>query len=142
MREMTNKMPLIELTPDELETVREALLYMKNSERDIRLLHTWQETILIMARIDAARTALESPAAEPVALDMPDVPGWWAFEGRWRSQETDATWRHVFETEIKDNILYVVASLDYELPSMFVGKWTRLTLPWQDTAARGQGEER
>jgi hypothetical protein len=77
-------MAMLNLSDDELATVRTALLYMKNSERDIRLMHTWQETMAIIGRIDAVTASLQSPApaqeGQPDWSKAPKWAQWWTMD--------------------------------------------------------------
>ena len=72
---------------------------------------------------------VDAPA--PQALDMPDGPGWWAFEGQWKAQDNGNKWTHVFKIEEHNGTLYVAADDDLETRDFLVGKWYRLTMPWE-----------
>ncbi len=62
-------------------------------------------------------------------LDMPDGPGWWAFEGKSDDDEMEYRTVHlVLETRTG-----LLASGDNEFRhvSYWKGKWYRLTMPWE-----------
>jgi len=91
--------------------------------------------------IDAAIAALSEGGG---AVDIPDSPGWWAFEG---TIEIDADRIMQFVCEVvvgKDGEpLYVRTVWNIYPISFFTGKWWHVCLPWerQHPITSEKGEE-
>lgn len=66
------------------------------------------------------------------ALDMPDGPGWWAFEGR-RDAVTDEHLQLPCEVFAYDDgeLLARLGHLGSYRIKWLIGKWTRLCVPWE-----------
>lgn len=84
----------------------------------------------------------DSEVKPVVAVDMPDVPGWWAFEGYMYWSPSKELKALVYVSDIgggelsasimeQDNYSHKILSHEYRYPSVFVGKWFKLELPWE-----------
>lgn len=83
------------------------------------------------------QAANEAAASGVAALDAPDSPGFWAFEG---TVEIDPNDVMRFPCEVvagyKEDSHYYVRTVWNVYPlGFFKGKWTRLWLPWQEQRA-------
>lgn len=70
------------------------------------------------------------------AMEQPDSPGWWAFEGKWDTAREGTYFRSAGEVKLWDGILIVPFGDDWEPVYRWVGKWYRLSIPW-DKAKEG-----
>lgn len=115
------------LTSDTLAACLEALRWMQEDSRQVRLTHGNQEAERIFVRLDAAIAALQQPAPP---IDMPNGPGWWAFEGK--VHKLSKEYRSVGEViNIDGRMLYHLDGYGLCLVEYLIGKWYRLTMPWE-----------
>ena len=63
-------------------------------------------------------------------LDMPDGTGWWAFEGK--GQDDAMNYRTVNVVMEEGGALWSFRDNERKPVSFWVGKWTRLTMPWDE----------
>lgn len=79
---------------------------------------------------------------QPQALEMPDSPGWWAFEGdRDASGPLGQTLQLVVEVFDWREKLYARFPMSGSVAVEHVpGKWVKLVLPWE-SQAQGTGDE-
>jgi hypothetical protein len=83
------------------------------------------------AELDAIDAALAELRALSQPLDAPDSPGWWAFEGKWNSEKVTGTFRDIAEVQLFQGELQVALGGDWEPVTRWIGKWYRLTMPWE-----------
>jgi hypothetical protein len=90
----------------------------------------------MIAALQAENAALAELAALPAqgeALDFPDGPGWWAFEGYWTTAfpERAVIFHYVYDIYLMtDGIWYFQMDNDGHPVGELTGKWYRLHLPW------------
>lgn len=94
----------------------------------------------------------DSEVQPVVAVDMPDAPGWWAFEGHMYWSPSKELKALVYVSDIgggelsasimeQDNYSHKILSHEYRYPSVFVGKWFKLELPWEQQPPATQAME-
>jgi hypothetical protein len=82
---------------------------------------------------DMRLCALTEVPAQGEALDFPDGPGWWAFEGHWTTAfpERAVIFHCVYDIYLMtDGIWYFQMDNDGHPVGELTGKWYRLHLPW------------
>lgn len=101
---------------------------------------TMDELTKTTVRIWMMRAEMNAPQPQPVALDMPDGSGYWAFEGRRRFYNGDLSdlMQDVVNVVNTSFGMYGYGSRIY--PAIqdgdYVGKWTRLYMPWEQSPAQ------
>ena len=101
---------------------------------------TMDELTKTTVRIWMMRAEMNAPQPQPMALDMPDGPGHWAFEGRRRFYNGDLSdlMQDVVNVVNTSSGMYGYGSRIY--PAIqdgdYVGKWTRLYMPWEQSPAQ------
>ena len=112
--------------------IEEALIYRKNNAQLAAVLHK----DVIKTIVDEVDAALAELRALSQPLDAPDAPGWWAWEGYINyARGCDPTRIHrevvrVYWGSVSQQ-WQVVREHGRHPAYMLVGKWYRLTMPWE-----------
>jgi hypothetical protein len=90
---------------------------------------------------DLAVCRLVAPApVPPVALDAPNGPGWWAFEGEGGMFRQECKIVAEVYGNLFNSLRIRYNDTVYE-PDKFIGTWTRLPLPWERRQQTGGAVE-
>lgn len=63
-------------------------------------------------------------------MKTPNAPGWWAFEGKWKTYEKGEIFLIVCEVKLFNGELWAGIGNDWEPVDSWLGEWTRVITPW------------
>lgn len=96
---------------------------------------TKDQQFSVYERFVAIRGHYEKERAKPdaqVAPDFPDSVGWWAFKGTWWGRPVTRVFR------VEKNLSIWSGATPVKLGTDIVGKFYKLTMPWETAPVEGQ----